>query len=466
MSAQIAFALVALLTATYFVVYNVLQIAMSATAVRFLWQHRRRYTDRTRALLDDLTTSRPLVSIVVPAHNEELTIVDSLRALLAVEYDPIEIVVVNDGSRDNTLELLSENFDLIAAPVAYEQPLVSAPVHACYRSIAEPRLVVIDKDNGGSKSDAVNAGINAASGTLVLVIDADTVLDPAAVGRAVLPFLEEPSTIALGGNVAISNGCRIEGGRVVTVALPASWLARYQIIEYMRSFLLFRLACAAHNGVVLISGAFGMFRRSALIDVGGYDGTAIGEDMDLTVRLQQHYRSRGIPFRIAFDPNPLGWTQAPEDWVSFRSQRTRWRRGLLQVLWRHRRVIGNARYGVVGAYIMPFIVVFEGVGPLLEFTGYFLTIGLALFGFVYWPYYVVVLVISLLFGMSVTLISVFMSDIATQRYLAGRDLVSLFIVAVAESVGYRQCNAWLSFLGTIQAMTGKGGWGTMTRRAF
>lgn len=465
MTVDLALGLFALLVATFFMVYSLLQIAMGVTASRFLWIHRHRNTEASRALAGEMD-GRPLVSIVVPAHNEELTIVESVRALLAVEYDPVEIVIVNDGSRDGTLDVLSRTFDLVAAPVAFAQPLKSAAVHASYRSIAEPRLVVIDKDNGGSKSDAVNAGINAAAGTLVLVIDADTVLDPEAVGRAVLPFLERPETIAVGSYIAIANGCRIEGGRIVSVDLPRNWLARFQIIEYMRSFLLFRLSCAARNGVVLISGAFGMFQRSALIAVGGYDRTAIGEDMDLTIRLQKHYRERGIPFHIAFDPNPLGWTQAPEDWMSFRSQRTRWRRGLLQVLWRHRRMIGNPRFGVVGLSILPFIAVFEGLGPLLEMLGYLLTISLALLGVVYWPYYVAVIAVAVVFGLAVTLTAVLLSDVATHRYMEEGDLVSLVVAAVAESVGYRQVNVWLSVVGTVEAMTGKGGWGKMTRRAF
>jgi cellulose synthase/poly-beta-1,6-N-acetylglucosamine synthase-like glycosyltransferase len=465
MNSNLALGLFGLFLAAYFIVYALLQIAMAAPAARFLWRYQRRRTHRARALVDDLV-NRPMVSIVVPAYNEELTVVESVRGLLGVDYAPLEIVIVNDGSRANPLDVLSRAFDLVAAPLAFDQPLPSAAVHASYRSIAEPRLVVIDKDNGGSKADAANAGINAASGELVLVVDADTVLDPDSVRRAVMPFLENRSTIALGGNVAIANGCRVDGGRIVNVALPRSWLARYQIIEYMRSFLLFRLACASHNGVVLISGAFGMFRRSALLAVGGYDRTAIGEDMDLTIRLQRHYREQRIPFHIAFDPNPLGWTQAPEDWLSFRSQRYRWRRGLLQVLWRYRRMIGNPRYGVVGVSILPFILLFEGIGPLLEVAGYAVTIIAALLGVVYWPHLVAVMIIALLFGLSVTLAAILLSDVATARYMEGGDLVSLVVVAVGECLGYHQWNAWLSLIGTGQAMTGKGGWGVMRRRAF
>jgi len=232
----------------YFVAYNVSQFAMAGVAGPSVWRYQRRRNPRNLALVARLAAP-PFVSIVVPAHNEALTIVDSIRALLALEYEAREIVVVNDGSKDDTLATLKQAFELVEAPVAFEQPLKSAPLRGVYRSLVEPALVVIDKINGGSKADAVNAGINAAAGGLVLVIDADTMLEPDALSRAAMPFLESPDTVAVGGYVAIANGCRIEHSRVTDVGMPRSWLARFQIVEYMRSFLLFRLACASGNGV-------------------------------------------------------------------------------------------------------------------------------------------------------------------------------------------------------------------------
>ena len=464
-AAASALAIFGLLAISYFVLWNASQMAMSPIAMVFLWRHRQRYRPRARALAGRLA-SPPLVSVIVPSHNEELTIVESVRALLALDYESREIIVVNDGSSDRTLAVLQQTFELVPAPPAFAQPLPTAPVRGMYRSASEPALVVVDKVNGGSKSDAVNAGFNAASGTLVLSIDADTVLEPDALTRAVLPFLEDPSTVAVGGNIAISNGCRIEKGRIVSVALPRSWLARFQIVEYMRAFLLFRLACAAANGVVLISGAFGLFRRDAVIAAGGYDTTAIGEDMDLTIRLQRHFRARREPIRIGFDPNPLGWTQAPEDWRSLRSQRYRWRRGLLQVLWRNRRLLGNPRYGIVGLGVLPYILVFEGLGPLLEISGYVLTAGGALLGLLNWEMFEVMMAVSVLFGAAVTLLALLMSDVATRRYMGGRDLVLLVAVVLLESCGYRQINAWWGCIGTAQAAAGQKGWGVIERRAF
>ena len=462
LSALVAFSL---LIIVYVVLWNVSQIAMSPLAAIVAWRHHRRHTRRARALTVGVAVP-PLVSIVVPAYNEELTIVESIRALLALDYEPRELVIVNDGSSDGTLALLQRTFQLVPAPLAFVHPLNSEPPRGIYRSISEPDLVVIDKENGGCKSDGVNAGINVASGVLVMTMDADTVLEADALSRAVLPFLEDPVTVAVGGNVGIANGCRIEHGRIVHVELPRSWLARFQIVEYMRAFLLFRLACASQNAVVLISGAFGLFRRDAVIAVGGYDRSAIGEDMDLTIRLQRHFRNRREPFRIAFDPNPLCWTQAPEDWRSLRAQRCRWRRGLLQSLWRHRQMIGNPRYGKVGVAALPYLAFFEGLGPLLESVGYVVTLLAAAMGYLNWEYFGMMVAVSVLFGVAVTFVAILLSDTGMPRYVRGGDLALLAIVAILESVGYRQINSLWGCLGTIQTLTGKNGWGSMKRRAF
>jgi len=454
-----------LVVTTYFVFWNTTQMLMSPMAGLYLWRHRHRYRPRALALAHRLVNP-PLVSIVMPAYNEELTIVESVRAILALDYEAREVIVVNDGSTDRTLERLVEEFRLVPAPVAYVQPIATRPVRGIYRSTEDPALIVVDKENGRCKADASNAGINAASGSLVLDIDADTVLEPDSLTRAVLPFLEDPATVAVGGNVAIINGCRLEGGRVVDVTLPRSWFARFQVVEYMRAFLLFRIACASIDAVPIVSGAFGLFRRDALIAIGGYDHSAIGEDMDLTIRLHKHFRDRGEPARIAFDPNPLAWTQAPEDRASLRSQRYRWRRGLLQVFWRHRSMIGNPRYGVVGLASLPYVAFFEGLGPLIEVAGYVVTLAAALLGLLNWQYFWLLIVVTIMFGTAVTLLAVLLSDVATRRYMRGGDLVRLVAVVLIECVGYRQLNSWWGCVGTVQAMTGKGGWGPMTRRAF
>ena len=455
----------ALLVLTYFLLWTVTRLAFAPVVALTLWRHQRRYTARARALVDRLAAP-PLVSVVVPAYNEELTAVETVQSLIALEYETREIVVVNDGSEDGTLRVLREAFELVPAPVSFAQPLKTAPVRGLYRSIAVPALLVIDKENGGGKADAANAGINAASGTLVVVTDADTILAPEAMTRSVLPFLDDPQVIAVGGNVAIVNGSRVENGIITETRLPRSWLARFQILEYMRSFFLFRLVCGRLNSVVLISGAFGMFRRDALLAVGGYDATSIAEDMDITIRLQEHYRRERTPMRIAFDPNPLGWTQAPEDLVSLRSQRYRWRRGLMQVLWRHRRLIGNPRYGAVGLVALPYVAFFEGLGALIEIAGYAMAFAALVLGFREARPWQLVVGMALLTGVSATLLAILLNDLGTRRYTRGRDLGTLLVVVVFENFGYLQLNSVWSWVGTVQAMTGKSGWGVMKRQPF
>ena len=454
-----------LLVTIFFLSLIATRVLFAPLAALYFWRHQRVHSIRSRALIDRLA-SPPLVSIVVPAYNEELTVVESVRSLLALDYQAREIIVVNDGSRDGTLEALRVAFELVPAPVSFIERLKTAPVRGLYRSIVAPELLVVDKMNAGCKSDASNAGINAASGELVLITDADTMFEPDAVTRGVLPFLDNPDVIAVGGNIGIVNGCHIENGVITDVRLPRSWLARFQIIEYMRSFLLFRLACASCNAVVLISGAFGMFRRDALMAVGGFDPLAIAEDMDITIRLHEYFRGQGKSKRIAFDPNPLGWTQAPEDFASLRSQRYRWRRGLLQVLWQHRRMIGHPRYGLVGLGAIPYIAVFEGLGAPLEIAGYIVTTTAWLLGILSPHYWLVMIAAAFVSGLASTLLAVLLNDLGRRWYARPREFFSLLGAVAFEAFGYAQLNSVLSCIGTVKAFTSKGGWGPMKRRRF
>ena len=454
------------LVVVYFVVYNCAQMLFAGISASWLIRHQRRRRRRARALVHHLADP-PGISLVVAAYNEELTIVESLRALLALDYPKREVVVVNDGSSDGTLALLQKTFRLVRAPLAYVEHIPTAAVRGVYRSLDEPDLVVIDKENGRGKADASNAGINAASMPGVMALDADTILEPDALSRAVLPFLEDPSTIAVGAAVGIVNGSRVEGGRVIETRMPRSWLARFQIVEYLRAYLLFRLAMAPANAVPLLSGAFGLVRRDALLEVGGYDRASIGEDMDLTLRLHRLYRERRQPYRIAFEPDPLCWTQAPEDLRSLRSQRTRWRRGFLQVLAANVRMMGNPRYGAVGLFTLPYLAFFDGLGPLLELAGLVVSTTAVLTGVLNWHSYGVLLAASLLLSAASTFFAVLLNDLAFRHYHRGRDLALLFLATLAENVGYRQLNAWWGCVGTWQMWSGGGGaWGSIQRKTL
>jgi len=450
----------------YFVLYNCAQMVFAAVTAPWLVRHQSRRRRRARALVHHLSDP-PGISLVVAAYNEELTIVETLRALLALDYPKREIVVVNDGSADGTLALLQKTFRLVPAPLGYVEHIPTAAVRGVYRSLDEPDLVVIDKENGGGKADASNAGINAASMPGVMVLDADTILEPDALSRAVLPFLEDPATVAVGAAVGIVNGSLVEGGRVIETRVPRSWLARFQIVEYLRAFLMFRVAMAPANAVPLLSGAFGLVRRDALLEVGGYDRASIGEDMELTMRLHRLYRERRQPYRIAFEPDPLCWTQAPEDVRSLRSQRTRWRRGFLQVLAGHVRMVGNPRYGVVGLVALPYLALFEGLGPLLQVGGLLVSTAAVLTGALDWHSYRALLAASVVLGAAASLLAVLLNDLAFRRYRRAQDLAFLFAASLLENLGYRQLNAWWGCVGTWQLWSrGGGDWGTMKRKPF
>ena len=293
----------------YFLALNTVYLLFCVVAYGRLRQHRRRWTARDlEAVLRSPAT--PAISIVVPAYNEEATLADSVRSLLHLNYPQFEVIVVSDGSTDGTLAVAGREFEMVRAPVSHARPMPTQRVRGIYQSLAHPNLVMIDKANGG-KADAINAGINAARYPLVCVLDADSLIEEHSLARAVLPFIEDADTIAVGGLVRVANGCRVERGRVTEVRLPRSHLAMFQSVEYLRAFLAGRVALSAINALLIISGAFGLFKRDAVVEVGGFRPDTIGEDMELVTRLHRFSRERGRRFRIVFQPEPICWTQAP-----------------------------------------------------------------------------------------------------------------------------------------------------------
>ena len=281
------------------------------------------------------------VSIVVPAYNEESVIAESVRSLLNSHYAAFEVVVVNDGSTDRTLEVLTDEYDLVPHERVPRAHLETKPVVASYRSLSDERLVVIEKENGGSRADAVNAGLRYARYPLFLAVDADTLLDIDALPRLVREFQVRPETVALGGIVRIANGSTVEAGHVTEARTPRELLVNLQIVEYLRAFLVGRTGWSRLGAVLIVSGAFGIFRREDVIEIGGYDADSFAEDADLVVRLHRLCRDRGRPYRIGFIADPVCWTEAPSSLKVLKSQRERWQRGLLEVLWTARHMMGR-----------------------------------------------------------------------------------------------------------------------------
>jgi len=448
----------------YFLALNSLYLLFAAVSFVELRRHRRRWTARD---LDVVVRSpaTPAMSIIVPAHNEEATIGQSLRSLLLVNYPEYEVVVVNDGSTDATLHAVLTTFEAVSADVTHERLLPTETIRGLYRSLAHRELLVVDKVNGG-KADAINAGINAASHPLVCVIDADSLLEEHALTRAVLPFLEDPATIAAGGVIRIANGCRVEDGRVVRVGLPSSRLACFQVTEYLRAFLIGRVAQSMMNGLLIISGAFGLFRRDALIAAGGFRTDTVGEDMEVVVRMHRLFRERGERYRIVFRPDPICWTEVPERLSTLARQRNRWQRGMLQTLRLHRRMIFNPRYGAVGMFAMPYFLVFEALAPVVEVAGYLLAVVALSLGWLDLLFAQLFFLTAVVYGALISVVAVILEEVSFRKYPRLLDLLRLATYGFLENFGYRQLTVWWRLGGAIDFLRGRVEWGAMARRGF
>ncbi len=406
----------------------------------------------------------PPVSVVVPAYDEEATISESVRSFLTLRYPLHEVVVVNDGSKDNTLDVLTEEFDLYEADRPVRLQLETAPLRGIYTSPTE-RLVVVDKANGG-KSDALNAGICAASYPLVCCLDADIILEEDALLRVARPMIESGSVAAVGGTVRVANGCEVDMGRIVSVMTPRRPLPNFQIVEYLRAFIAVRTAWSKLNCLLIISGAFGMFRRRDLILAGGYAGDTVGEDMELTTRIHRVLRENDRKYRISFVPDPIAWTEVPNTFRVLRRQRDRWHRGLLDTLVRHRRMLFNPRYGTVGLVAMPYYFFFEFLGPAIELVGYVAFVaGLAL-GVINGTFALAFFLAAVGLGILLSTAAVFLEELRLERYPRWWDLMKLIFYGVLENFGYRQVNTVWRAMAIASFLRNNKDWGAMERRGF
>jgi cellulose synthase/poly-beta-1,6-N-acetylglucosamine synthase-like glycosyltransferase len=420
---------------------------------------------------DDVVLHSPLtppISIILPAFNEEACIVNSVDALRLLEYGDFEIVVVDDGSTDAMLERLTEAYDLVPSQTPLRMQLPCRPVHAVYASRRLPNLVVVCKENGGCKADASNAGINVARYPLVCITDADAVLEKDAMLRAVRPFVERPrETVAVGGTVRIVNGCAVSVGRVTRVGAPRNLLAALQVVEYMRAFIASRTAWSYAGGLFLISGAFGLFRKDALVEVGGYNAEAIGEDMELVLRMHRTFREQKRRFRIVFVPDPVVWTEAPESLTGLRSQRKRWHRGLLQCLWWNRKMAFRPSHGAVGMLGLPYLWFFEAGGTVVEVVGYVVIVVAAVLGQLNAQFVVLFVLLAMAYGVALSVSALLMDDTRSMHTQSIGDVAWLLLCTVIENFGYRQLLAVWRFAAMIEFLAGRdAGWEPLERKGF
>ena len=449
------------ITLAYFLILNCTYLLFTFISFHDLRRYRARvWRGDLRALLSD--SSYLPVSILVPAHNERNTVVANVRSLLTATYPEFEVVVINDGSTDDTMERLHEAFDLMEVPPATCVSIDTQPVRGVYRSLDHPNLVVVDKENGG-KSDALNAGINVSSYPLFCTIDADSLLESDALLRVARSFAEDDRIIASGGIVRVLNGSVVKHGQVVEVRAPRTPMLLCQSLEYVRGFLAGRTALAKMNCLLIISGAFGLFRKAPVLEVGGYQTKTVCEDMELVVRLHKETRRRKRNGRVVFVPDPVCWTQIPADWKSLLRQRDRWQRGLLESLWMHRTMFLNPRYGAVGLIGFPFYVLFEALGPLIEVSGYLLLPILYVTGHLNGPFVIMFLLLAVLFGIVLSVTALILDDLLFRRYARTSDLLKMIAASVLEYLGFKQLLSLRRALASLGVFRRSGHWGKIER---
>lgn len=408
----------------------------------------------------------PGVAIIAPAYNEAPTIVQSVRSLLSVKYADKEVVVVNDGSTDDTLAELKAAYDLQPITAEYPLDVPTESIREIYRSAVIEELLVIDKDNGG-KSDALNAGVWLTDQPLFCAIDADSIVDRDGLLQVVRPFLENPGkTIATGGTVWVANGCTIENGIVQSIRLPSNLLVRAQIVEYLRAFYVGRLGLSRLKALVIISGAFSVFRTDVVREIGGYRHDSITEDLDLVLRLHRHVAGRERDYRVEFVAEPIVWTEAPKTLRALSRQRRRWYRGLVDALVTHRDMIGNRRYGRVGTYAMPTYVFVEALGPLVEGLGYVVVSLAFVFGVLDIEFFLLYFALTTGIGVLLSWFSIFTVVGRFNRYERPRQVLVLLFDGVLENLGYRQWKAFMTWHALIEYVRGDHSWGEMERSGF
>lgn len=405
------------------------------------------------------------ISILVPAHNEELTIVDNIHSLLSLDYPTYEVVIISDGSTDGTLQAVIDTFQLEKITYPIRSRLATEAILGVYCNPEYPMLRLIDKENGG-KADALNAGINLSHYPYFASIDADSLLESDALIRIAMPFMEYKYTVAVGGIIRVGNGCTIKDGKTVSYGLPKKSIARFQIIEYFRAFLVGRVGWNFINSLLIISGAFGAFQKDAVLQVGGYTTGMIGEDMDLVLKLHKFMRENKYKYKIAFLPDPVCWTQVPEAGKVLYLQRRRWHIGLIDSLWNNRVMFLNPKYGLLGLVAMPYYFFVEMLGPVVEGLGLIMIPLAWFFGLLSLEFLILFFLSATVFGVILSLGALAIEYYTFHRYIRLREVLVLSFYGVIENFFYRQMTVIFRLFGIFGYKKHKHSWGKMKRHRF
>ncbi|MGH7522463.1 MAG: glycosyltransferase [Gemmatimonadales bacterium] len=448
----------------YFLVLNSFYALLLILSIPEIWEQTRLAEDEDfqRLMQSD---ALPPITILVPAYNESATIEASVTAILTLEYRNYEVVVVNDGSKDGTMDRLRDAFDLYEIPRIYPETIATKPLRALYRSRSRSRLLVLDKENGG-KADSLNAAINASRFPLVIAVDADTLIEPDALLRLTRPFLLGRQIAAVGGTVRVANNCTVTDGRVTDARVPGKVIPGIQVVEYLRAFLFGRLGWNRLGGNLIISGAFGLFRKEYVMAVDGYRTTSIVEDLDLVVRMHRYLRANKIKYEMPFIPDPVAWTEVPESLKILSRQRERWHRGLIAAMWQYKTMLFNPHYGRIGFLAMPFYAFGEMLAPVVELLGYLITgLGLA-FGLVNVSFALLFVLVAWGYGMLLSIWAVVLEEVSFRRYRRTGDLFRLLLFASLENFGYRQLTVYWRLKAFVNVWKGVHAWGDMARKGF
>jgi cellulose synthase/poly-beta-1,6-N-acetylglucosamine synthase-like glycosyltransferase len=407
----------------------------------------------------------PPVSIIAPAYNEEISVVDSVSNMLNLNYPQLEVVVCNDGSTDNTLQILIDAFSLVPVTPAVIQKITTKPVKSYYRSRTHSKLFVIDKENGG-KADSLNAGINATTSPLFMAIDADTIVEKDAIRHMVPSLLTGKGIVALGGTIRIANECKIEKGQIKQINYPRHFLPAIQVVEYLRAYLFGRTGFNRLGGNLVISGAFGIFDKRAVSEIGGYSTKTVGEDLEIIMRLYHQRLKKKQECFVKFIGDTVAWTEVPDNLATLGRQRERWHRGLMQSLWLHREMLFNPKYGLIGFLIYPYLLFGELLAPVVELLG---LMGFAwglYVGAINWEFFYLFLAASWGLSMLFTILTIIVDEATFGCYKNRKDLVKMILYAGVESFGYRQMSLWWRLTSFYSFATGKMTWGKMERKGF
>lgn len=395
------------------------------------------------------SNSLPEICFIIPMYNEAENITRTLQSILHLTYRYKTVIAVNDGSTDNTLEVLKRDFELLPVPVHHPQKLETAKIRAAYRSKTHPEVFILDKEHRG-KFDALNAGLNACEHPFFIVADADSFIDDGMFETLIRPLLFDPETVGIGATIRIRNGCTLRFNKIDTRGFPDSYLAGMQGTEYLRSFLM-RQGWDWIGGNFLIAGAFSVFSTPLIQNLGGFAET-IAEDVEIVLRIHRAMREAKQPYKIVYLPDPVSWTEGPSTVSSLGKQRIRWHFGLLESIWFHLRVYSRPKYGLFGTIIVPFMVWGEALEPIMELLGYLYIVFAWYFGVLNVPFVILFILFSIGFTFFYSIICLLIEELSFRTYPSLRSLFFLCASCLVENFGYRQMNlfwklrAYLRFL--------------------